>query len=131
MFFDGIIARKLGVSSERLRVLDSNVDQFFWLVTIGSIFYYAKDFIISEILWIGIIFTLEVSTYIVSYFKFKRTIATHSILAKFWTISLLIFFVLKLCFYLFFLKIEPQSLRPNNICDNFKNTYIENNYHQL
>ena len=106
--FDGIIARKLGVSSERLRVLDSNVDQFFWLVTIGSIFYYAKDFIISEILWIGIIFTLEVSTYIVSYFKFKRTIATHSILAKFWTISLLIFLI--------DLVLNQESFIPFIIC---------------
>tara|TARA_B100000678_G_scaffold115582_1_gene96726 strand:- start:16053 stop:16655 length:603 start_codon:yes stop_codon:yes gene_type:complete len=91
--FDGIIARQIGVSSERLRVLDSNVDQFFWLVTIVSVFYNSKEFILSEILWIGIIVFLELSTYIVSYFKFRRTIATHSILAKFWTISLLIFLI--------------------------------------
>lgn len=28
---DGIVARKLGVATEKLRVWDSNVDQFFWI----------------------------------------------------------------------------------------------------
>ncbi len=106
--FDGIIARRIGVSSERLRVLDSNVDQFFWLVTVVSVFYDSKEFILAEIVWIGIILLLELSTYMVSYFKFRRTIATHSILAKFWTISLLIFLI--------DLVLNNQSFYPFLVC---------------
>ncbi len=91
--FDGIIARKLNVSTEKLRIWDSNVDQFFWLIVIGSIFYLNIDFIKENILWIAIIVSLEILCYLVSYFKFKKSIATHSILAKFWTLALLGFLI--------------------------------------
>jgi len=91
--FDGIIARKLNVSSEKLRVWDSNVDQFFWVVTIGSIFYLNIDFLKREYIWILLILFLEVICYITSYLKFKRTIATHSILSKIWTLTLLAFLI--------------------------------------
>ncbi|NAS32181.1 CDP-alcohol phosphatidyltransferase [Flavobacteriaceae bacterium R38] len=91
--FDGIIARKLEVSSEKLRIWDSNVDQFFWIVVIASVFYLNSIFIKENYLPILIIVALEVLAYIISYLKFKRTIATHSILAKFWTITLLIFLI--------------------------------------
>lgn len=91
--FDGIIARKLGVSSKKLRVWDSNVDVFFWLIVIGAIFYLNIDFVRANIPWIGSILMLELLGYLISYWKFKKTIATHSILAKVWTLSLLVFLV--------------------------------------
>jgi CDP-diacylglycerol--glycerol-3-phosphate 3-phosphatidyltransferase len=91
--FDGIIARKLNVSSEKLRTWDSNVDQFFWLMVIGSIFYANLDFVKDNLFWIGSILVLESLCYLLSFLKFKRTIATHSILAKAWTLSLLGFLI--------------------------------------
>ena len=91
--FDGIIARKLNISSEKLRVWDSNVDQFFWLVVIGAIFYLNTSFIVENIFWIGIIAFLELLSYFISYLKFKKSIATHSILAKIWTLTLLAFLI--------------------------------------
>ncbi len=91
--FDGIIARKLNISTEKLRILDSNVDQVFWLTVIATIFYLNSDFILKNILWVFFIVALEALAYVISYQKFKRTIATHSILAKFWTISLVVFLV--------------------------------------
>lgn len=91
--FDGIIARRLNVSSEKLRVLDSNVDQFFWLVVIASIFYLNFKYIQENYWGILIILILEFSCYAISYVKFKKPIATHSILAKMWTLSLLAFLI--------------------------------------
>ncbi len=91
--FDGIIARKLNVSSRKLRIWDSNVDQFFWLIVIGSIFYANFDFVKENLLWIGSIVVLESLCYLLSFLKFKKTIATHSILAKAWTLSLLGFLI--------------------------------------
>lgn len=96
--FDGIIARKLNVSSEKLRIWDSNVDQFFWLSIIASIFYLKLEYIQPILIPIGILIGLEALTYIISYFKFKKPIATHSILAKFWTLTLL-FFLTELILY--------------------------------
>ena len=87
--FDGIIARRMNISTEKLRVWDSNVDQFFWIVIIVSVFYLRIDFVLAHMLWIGSVIVLEFMSYVISYIKFKKTIATHSILAKFWTISLL------------------------------------------
>ena len=91
--FDGIIARKLNVSSEKLRIWDSNVDQFFWLITIASIFWLQIEFVKENFMWIGIIVFLEFLCYLISYWKFKKSIATHSLLAKFWTLSLLAFLI--------------------------------------
>lgn len=91
--FDGIIARKLNVSSEKLRIWDSNVDQFFWLISIASIFYINIPFLKENILLISSIIFLELLAYIISFIKFKRTIATHSLLAKFWTLTLLAFLI--------------------------------------
>lgn len=104
--FDGIIARKLNVATEQLRIWDSNVDVFFWLVVIGTTFYLNLDFVWSNSYWIGSVFALELLAYIVSYTRFKKSIATHTIFAKIWTISLMIFLIdLVLCessaFYFF------------------------------
>lgn len=91
--FDGIIARKLEISTEKLRVLDSNVDQFFWLSVIGAIFYTNPEFIKQNYHWVLVVVFFEILAYMMSYIRFRRTIATHSLLAKFWVITLLAFLV--------------------------------------
>ncbi len=91
--FDGIIARKLNVSSEKLRVWDSNVDLIFWLCVIGSIFYLNAAFVLKNAIWLGSVIFLELLCYLFSFLKFKKSIATHSILAKIWTLTLLIFLI--------------------------------------
>lgn len=72
---------------------DSNVDLFFWLIVIASIFYLNVDFVLKNAVWIGAVVFLELLAYGISYVKFKKSIATHSILAKFWTLSLLWFLI--------------------------------------
>lgn len=91
--FDGIIARKLNVSTEKLRIWDSNVDMFFWLSVIASIFYLRFELVKPHILPISILLILELLAYLISFIKFKRTIATHSLLAKLWTLTLLLFLI--------------------------------------
>lgn len=91
--FDGIIARKLNVSTKKLRIWDSNVDVFFWLIVITSIFYLNLSFVKENIIGIGVIVVLELMAYLICYVKFKKPIATHSILAKLWTLSLLWFLI--------------------------------------
>jgi phosphatidylglycerophosphate synthase len=106
--FDGIIARKLNVSSENLRIWDSNVDQFFWMMVITSVFYLNFPFIRENYLPVAVIIGLEISAYIISYAKFNRPIATHSILAKLWTITLLAFLI--------DLTLHSDSNLPFEIC---------------
>lgn len=91
--FDGIIARKLNISTEKLRVYDSNVDVFFWVAIILSVFWVRSTNIQDILLPILILISLEILAYVISFIKFKKTIATHSILAKIWSVSLLVFII--------------------------------------
>ncbi len=91
--FDGIIARKYDVATKNLRVWDSNVDTFFWSIVIISIFYLNTTFFMNFRFPIFFVIILQISNYLLSYFRFQKPIATHSILAKIWTLSLLIFLI--------------------------------------
>lgn len=96
--FDGIIARKVGVSSEKLRRLDSQTDLVFWL-SIGFATYFLNPEIIQEH-WksIALIFIMEALCYIVSLWKFGKETCTHAWLSKLWGLSLLIAFTLLIGF---------------------------------
>lgn len=87
--FDGIIARKLNISSERLRRLDSSIDQFFWICTLGSVFYLCPDFFRSNDIKLYLILALEGLTYLISFIRFKKEVATHAILSKLWTLTIM------------------------------------------
>ncbi|MCT3691939.1 CDP-alcohol phosphatidyltransferase family protein [Elizabethkingia anophelis] len=90
--FDGIIARKAGVSSEKLRRLDSQTDLIFWLC-IGFAAYLLNPELIKEH-WGGIalIFIMEALCYIISLVKFGKETCTHAFLSKLWGLSLLFAF---------------------------------------
>ncbi|UFH31293.1 CDP-alcohol phosphatidyltransferase family protein [Chryseobacterium sp. C-71] len=90
--FDGIIARKVGVSSEKLRRLDSQVDLVFWL-SLGFAAYFINPEVIKNH-WqsIALIFIMEALCYIISIIKFKKETCTHAWLSKLWGLSLLIAF---------------------------------------
>lgn len=96
--FDGIVARRLGVATQELRSWDSNVDQFFWIVLLICTFILRQELVQEHFLWIGIILLLEVLAYLICYYRFRKPIATHTILAKVWTISLLIYMLELLLF---------------------------------
>ncbi len=90
--FDGIIARKVGVSSEQLRRLDSQTDLVFWLSLGFASYFMAPELITNE--WPGIllIFGMEALCYLVSFLKFGKETCTHAFLSKMWGLSLLIAF---------------------------------------
>lgn len=90
--FDGIIARKVGVSSEKLRRLDSQVDLVFWLSLAFAAYFLNPELIKSEWKNITIIFVMEALCYIISFVKFKKETCTHAFLSKMWGLSLLIAF---------------------------------------
>ncbi|MEN5171545.1 CDP-alcohol phosphatidyltransferase family protein [Acinetobacter higginsii] len=86
--FDGIIARHLGVSDEKLRRLDSNIDQIFFICAIASI-YLQQSVFFKQYIWpILVLILFEVAIYMVSFIKFRKEVATHSLGAKIWTLFL-------------------------------------------
>lgn len=90
--FDGIIARKTGVSSEKLRRLDSQTDLIFWLSLGFSSYILNQELIKNEWKSILLIFIMEALCYILSIWKFGKETCTHAFLAKMWGLSLLIAF---------------------------------------
>ncbi len=86
--FDGIIARKLKVSTPSLRRLDSTIDQVFFVCTAISCYLHCADFFRQNGFQLMVLIGTEVAVYILCFVKFKKEIATHSIGAKIWTLLL-------------------------------------------
>lgn len=86
--FDGIIARQLKVSTEKLRRLDSGVDMIFWLAVLTGCYIVCPDFFKSNSFKISIVLALEIATYAISFIRFKKEVATHALLSKLWTLSI-------------------------------------------
>jgi CDP-diacylglycerol--glycerol-3-phosphate 3-phosphatidyltransferase len=90
--FDGIIARKVDVSSEKLRRLDSQTDLIFWLSLGFASYFLNPELIQSEWKGILLIFIMEALCYLISFMKFGKETCTHAFLSKMWGLSLLIAF---------------------------------------
>lgn len=90
--FDGIIARKFGVSSEKLRRLDSQTDLIFWLSLGFASYFLNAELIKNEWKGVALIFVMEALCYIISWLKFGKETCTHAFLSKMWGLSLLIAF---------------------------------------
>ena len=86
--FDGIIARYLNISTQKLRRLDSTVDQIFFISVGIAAYVLCPEFFGQNIYKIIILVAAEALIYLVSFLKFKKEVATHSIGAKIWTLLL-------------------------------------------
>lgn len=87
--FDGIIARKLNVSTVKLRRMDSFIDQIFWLSALAAAYIICSNFFKENGVLLAVLLGAEALTYMVSYLKFKKEVATHAILSKVWTLTIL------------------------------------------
>ncbi|WP_131539267.1 CDP-alcohol phosphatidyltransferase family protein [Pedobacter nototheniae] len=90
--FDGIIARKQNISTEKLRRLDSQTDLIFWLSIAVATWILRADILKDNLTGIWIILMMEALCYVISLIKFKKETCTHSIISKIWGITLLIAF---------------------------------------
>ncbi len=91
--FDGIIARKIGVSSEKLRRMDSQTDLVFWLCIGYCSFLLQPQIFAKNYIALLFIFFMEALTYIYSISKFGKETCTHALLSKLWGLSLFVAFV--------------------------------------
>jgi CDP-diacylglycerol--glycerol-3-phosphate 3-phosphatidyltransferase len=86
--FDGIIVRRLNISSESLRRLDSTIDQLFFISIAVATFIQSPQFFYQNKIKLIILLSAEMLAYLVCFLKFKKEIATHSILSKVWALIL-------------------------------------------
>lgn len=91
--FDGIIARKHNVSTEKMRRMDSQTDLIFWLCTGWCAWLLNPEIIVSNRYAITTIFVMEGLTYVFSFLKFGKETCTHALLSKLWGITLFAAFI--------------------------------------
>jgi CDP-diacylglycerol--glycerol-3-phosphate 3-phosphatidyltransferase len=96
--FDGILARKLGTATTRLRTLDSRADMVFWLCATAALWAHRPDFVQEHALAISSVVVSYAATYVVSFLRFGRAPSVHAIFSKFFQLSLLVGLVALLCF---------------------------------
>lgn len=77
--FDGIIARHLQISTERLRRLDSSVDQIFYLSFVAACFIRCPEFFLQHQNQILLLFAAEALSYVWCFIKFKKIVAIHGV----------------------------------------------------
>ena len=94
--FDGIVARKLNVSSQNLRLLDTFVDLLFYISLFAYINSLHLQIVSDNSLLIIIILSLEGLMYFICIVRFKKLPSPHAILSKFWGIYIVIEFTLLL-----------------------------------
>ncbi|RZK45426.1 MAG: CDP-alcohol phosphatidyltransferase, partial [Hymenobacter sp.] len=83
---DGVVARQLGVSTQRLRRLDSSIDQVFWLLAVGATYLACPGFFRANSTPLLVLLGAEALTYGVSFLKFRKEVATHTFAAKAWVL---------------------------------------------
>lgn len=87
---DGIVARKLGVSTVSLRKLDSIIDRIFWLLVLLACFMLYPVFMSSKWMLLASVLVLEMIVFTFCIIKFYKIPSPHNFLAKLWGVSIVI-----------------------------------------
>lgn len=102
---DGIIARRLKISTTQFRVLDTIFDLAFYLCTLGYVFSINRVALETNVQLIFSILTLEILLYLTSVIRFGRLPSPHAFLSKVWGLYLAVEF------YLLILQIEGNHFQ--------------------
>ena len=96
--FDGIIARKMKIDTEKMRRLDSQTDLIFWLSISFSCYHIYPELIKENLIGVIALITMEAVCYGVSLIKFGKETCTHAFISKMWGLTLLATFTCLLGF---------------------------------
>jgi phosphatidylglycerophosphate synthase len=97
-YFDGVLARRLGVARPWLRRLDSSVDLVFYLFVLSATYVVEGDNLRAAALPMGILVATEVCCVGASLLKFGMLPATHTYSAKLYGLVIFLAFLGVLCF---------------------------------
>lgn len=88
--FDGIVARRIGVATERLRVADSWADGWFYVWVILSVCQTVPKIIHAFRVPLLAVIALQLFSYSIDLIKYRRIASFHAYTAKAWGISLFV-----------------------------------------
>jgi phosphatidylglycerophosphate synthase len=96
--FDGIIARRLGVATPKLRRLDSGADTLFYVAASFAAWHLYPQVIKENSIALVLLILLELGRYAVDLAKFGREASYHMWSSKAWGIVLFVAFLALLAF---------------------------------
>lgn len=91
-FFDGVIARRLGVATAGLRRFDSFADTVFCVSGALAVWMLHPGVIRGHRLILAILVALEAARYALDFIKFRREASYHTWSAKVWALALFLAF---------------------------------------
>lgn len=97
-YFDGVVARRLGVVSAELRHFDSRADLVFYATAAWAVWRLHPDVVRSVSVPGLIVIALDVLRHIFDFAKFGRDVAYHAWSSKLWGLSLALALVLLMGF---------------------------------
>jgi phosphatidylglycerophosphate synthase len=97
-YFDGVLARRLGVASAELRHFDSRADLVFYATAAWVVWRLYPDVVRSIAIPASIVIVLDVVRHIFDFAKFGRDAAYHAWSSKVWGLSLALALVLLMGF---------------------------------
>ena len=86
--FDGVIARRLGVSTEGLRRADTIVDAAFYILATLALLLHAPSVIEAHIVGVAVVVSLELGRLVVERMRYGRLASYHMWSAKAWGVTL-------------------------------------------
>jgi phosphatidylglycerophosphate synthase len=97
-YFDGVIARRIGVATPELRHFDSRADLVFYATAAWSVWMLRPDVARSIALPALVVIALDLVRHGFDYLKFGRDVAYHALSSKVWGLSLALALILLLGF---------------------------------
>ncbi len=91
---DGALARRIGASTEGLRLWDGWADTLFYLSLSAGLWFHARAAVV-QLLWpLSILVVLQVAMHAFAYLKYGRGPSYHGVTAKAWGLGLFLTFVI-------------------------------------
>ena len=88
--FDGVVARRIGVVTEKLRVADSRVDLIYYICIAAAIWRTHPEIVEAYRVPLAAIILFQVLSWGVDLVKFGRIASFHAYMAKAWGLSLFV-----------------------------------------
>jgi CDP-diacylglycerol--glycerol-3-phosphate 3-phosphatidyltransferase len=97
-YFDGVVARYLGIATANLRRLDSIADSIFYVAALLAAWHLHSELLLPYLPSLGALLALEAARYAFDYRKFGKEASYHMWSSKLWGIALFTgFFALLVC----------------------------------
>lgn len=107
-YFDGKIARRWNITSEFGKTIDSVADLFFYLGTLGFVYFWFPQIVIGNRYLIMIFFVFLIASFAISWIKIGKPILMHTNLLR--LNAVLVYLLVIVSFFVTFLGVGEKAI---------------------